>query len=229
MHRLDRITAILIQLQSKQLITAAEIAERFDISKRTVYRDIKSLQEAGVPIGVEDGRGYFIVEGYRLPPVHFTEEEANAFIAVDKMLHYHTEDSLRKHYQSGLTKVKSVLRQTQKDKANYLDTRIGYQDPWAPKSAYLTELQQCITDHWVVEITYHSFYKDEITQRKIHPHALYFTGVVWTMIGYCQLRKAMREFRTDKIKTLKITHESFEPAPGFSIDHYLIARAKRKF
>lgn len=61
MNRLTRITATLIQLQSKNIVTAKEIAERFEVSLRTVYRDIKTLQEAGVPIGSENGVGYFIV------------------------------------------------------------------------------------------------------------------------------------------------------------------------
>ncbi|OJJ14365.1 hypothetical protein BKI52_43590 [marine bacterium AO1-C] len=229
MNRLDRITAILIQLQSKQLVTATEIAERFDISKRTVYRDIKSLQVAGVPIGVEDGKGYFIVEGYRLPPIQFTEEEANAFMTAEKILSYHTEDSLRKHYESGLMKIKSVLKKSQKDQVNYLNSRTAYQDPWAPKSVYLPQIQHCITSHLVLDLSYHSRYKNEVTQRQVHPYALYFTGVVWTFIGHCQLRNGLREFRTDKIKHLAITNHSFEPDSTFDIGQYLTERAKRKF
>ena len=78
MNRIDRLTAILIQLQSQRIIRAQEIADRFEISLRTVYRDIRALEEAGVPIGAEAGIGYFLADGYRLPPVHFTPEEARA-------------------------------------------------------------------------------------------------------------------------------------------------------
>jgi predicted DNA-binding transcriptional regulator YafY len=86
MNRIDRLTAIIVQLQSKQFIKAEDIAERFEISMRTVYRDLKALEEAGVPIGVEAGRGYFLVEGYHLPPVMFTHDEANAFLVAEKLL-----------------------------------------------------------------------------------------------------------------------------------------------
>ncbi len=79
MNRIDRVTAILIQLQSKKIVRAQEIAERFSISLRTVYRDIKTLEEAGIPIAGEAGVGYSIMEGYRLPQVMFTKEEAIAF------------------------------------------------------------------------------------------------------------------------------------------------------
>ena len=86
MNRLTRITAILTQLQSKRVVTAREIAERFDISLRTVYRDIKTLQDSGVPIGSENGVGYFIVDGFRLPPISLTEEEANSLIILETFI-----------------------------------------------------------------------------------------------------------------------------------------------
>jgi len=92
MNRLTRITSILTQLQSKKVITAKKIADRFEISLRTVYRDIKTLQGAGVPIGSENGMGYFIVDGYSLPPIMITEEEANALIIFQKGIypkHHH--------------------------------------------------------------------------------------------------------------------------------------------
>ena len=68
MNRIDRLTAILVQLQSKKVVTAKEIADRFEISLRTVYRDVRALEDAGVPIGAEAGKGYFIMDGYHLPP-----------------------------------------------------------------------------------------------------------------------------------------------------------------
>ncbi|HEY8512458.1 MAG TPA: HTH domain-containing protein, partial [Cyclobacteriaceae bacterium] len=86
MNRIDRLTAILIHLQSKRLVKAEELASRFDISLRTVYRDVKALMEAGVPIGSEAGVGYFIVDGYHLPPVMFSQEEAGAMLLAGKLV-----------------------------------------------------------------------------------------------------------------------------------------------
>lgn len=80
MNRINRVTSILIQLQSKKIIPAKEIAQRFNISLRTVYRDIRTLEEAGIPIGSEAGKGYFLVEGFLLPPVMFTAAEVGALI-----------------------------------------------------------------------------------------------------------------------------------------------------
>lgn len=91
MNRLDRITAILIQLQSKRVIKAQEIADRFQISLRTVYRDIRSLEAAGIPITGEAGVGYSIMDGYRLPPIQFTKEEATTFLMASKIIEKYTD------------------------------------------------------------------------------------------------------------------------------------------
>jgi len=83
--RFDRIVEILIQLQSKRVVKAQELADRFDVSLRTIYRDIKSLEQAGVPLIGEAGMGYSIMDGYRLPPVSFSKEEALCFVATEKL------------------------------------------------------------------------------------------------------------------------------------------------
>ncbi len=225
MNRLDRITSILIHLQSKRLVTAKEMADRYEVSNRTIYRDISTLRNAGVPIGEEEGRGYFIVEGYRLPPVTFTQEEANALIAVGKILKYHTEESLLKNYESVLFKIKSVLRSENKEKSEYLESRIGFHEPWAPKSRNLNVIQEAIVEQQKVKISYVSK-KEEQTERIINPYALYFNGVLWNTIGFCNLRNEIREFRLDRIQNIENTSLQFEPDNHFKIERYLEERAK---
>ncbi len=102
MNRIDRLTAILIHLQTKRVVKAEEISGRFEISLRTVYRDVRALMEAGVPIGSEAGKGYFIVDGYHLPPVMFNQEEASAMLTAGKLVEKMTDDSIRKAYDSAL-------------------------------------------------------------------------------------------------------------------------------
>lgn len=98
MNRINRVTSILIQLQSKKIIPAKEIAQRFNISLRTVYRDIRTLEEAGIPIGSEAGKGYFLVEGFLLPPVMFTAAEVGALITAGKFLNCHGDESFIKDF-----------------------------------------------------------------------------------------------------------------------------------
>ena len=84
--RLSRLTAILTQLQTKRLLTSTTLAEKFGVSVRTIYRDIRALEQAGVPILTEDGKGYTLPEGYKIPPVMFTENEANALITAEQLV-----------------------------------------------------------------------------------------------------------------------------------------------
>src|SRR6476660_10142584 len=105
MNRIDRVTAILIQLQSKKIVKAQDIAERFNISLRTVYRDIKTLEESGVPVIGEAGIGYSIMDGYRLPPVMFTKEEATAFLTAEKLIEKLTDPSSDENYKSAMFKI----------------------------------------------------------------------------------------------------------------------------
>lgn len=229
MNRLDRLTSILIQLQSKRLITAREIAERFEVTIRTIYRDIQTLRLAGVPIGEEEGKGYFLVEGYRLPPVMFSMEEARALVTTSKILNYHTEDSLKQNYESALFKIKAVLSLKEKDKLEFLSSRIGFHKPWAPVSLYLDTIQHAITESLKLKITYQTRGEEQVKERTIQPYAVYFSGAVWTTIGFCELRQEVREFRLDRIKELVIQETKFNPDKSFSMEHYLEERSKRLF
>ena len=105
MNRIERISAILIQLQSKKIVKGQEIADRFQISLRTAYRDIRALEESGVPIISEAGLGYSLVEGYRLPPVMFSKEEAIAFLTAEKLIEKFTDAETFQVYSSGLYKI----------------------------------------------------------------------------------------------------------------------------
>ena len=122
--RLARLTAILTQLQSKRIVTARDIAEKHGISIRTVYRDIRTLLKSGIPIVTEEGIGYSIMEGYKLPPVMFTEQEANALITAEQLIAKNKDKSLTDQYKSAVEKIKSVLKHTQKDRSQLLAERL---------------------------------------------------------------------------------------------------------
>jgi predicted DNA-binding transcriptional regulator YafY len=124
MNRIDRLTAILIQLQSKRVVKAQDIAERFTISLRTVYRDIRTLEQGGIPLIGEAGIGYSIMDGYRLPPIMFTKEEATAFLTAEKLIEKLTDTSTEESYKSAMYKIKAVLRATEKDYLENIDEHI---------------------------------------------------------------------------------------------------------
>lgn len=210
--RLTRLTSILIQLQSKRLLTANELAEKFEISKRTIYRDIRTLEQAGVPVLTEEGKGYTLMEGYRIPPVMFTENEANALITAEQLVRKNKDASLVKDYTDAIHKIKAVLRNNTKDKANLLSERIlsAQNLENSRTSNNLSILQLALTNFNLVQIQYHSPYNDETTQRTIEPFAIYTTQENWLLIAFCRLRKDYRSFRLDRIKSLLVLTDSFE-------------------
>ncbi|MBD0276335.1 MAG: HTH domain-containing protein [Flavisolibacter sp.] len=125
MNRIDRLAAILIQLQSRPLVKAQDIAAKFSISLRTVYRDIRALEEAGVPIIGEAGTGYRLMEGYKLPPVMLNQDEAAAMLTAAKLMQTMSDAPLSKYYNSALDKIKAVLRSTEKYHIAEMDEHIA--------------------------------------------------------------------------------------------------------
>ena len=116
-----------------------------------------------------------------------------------------------------------------KDKLEFLNSRIGFHKPWAPTSLYLDSIQHSITESEKLKIKYQSKKEEQITERTIQPCAVYFSGAVWTTIAFCELRQEIREFRLDRIKELKLQQTHFKPDKTFSIEHYLEERSKRLF
>ncbi|MDR7130941.1 putative DNA-binding transcriptional regulator YafY [Algoriphagus sp. 4150] len=219
--RLTRLTAIITQLQSKQIVSAKDIAVKHRVSIRTVYRDIRTLEQSGIPIVTEEGKGYSIMEGYKLPPVMFTEEEASALITAEHLILKNKDRSLAEHYQNAITKIKSVLQLTQKAKTEILAQRIQVRSNQSNEktSNYLIELQSCIANFRVIHVDYLSLDKQH-TKREIEPFALYTTQDNWVLIAFCRKRNDFRAFRLDCIQRLSQTQVHFEPHK-MTLEQYL--------
>src|SRR5258706_14252449 len=177
MNRIDRLTAILIHLQSKKIVKAEEMADRFEISLRTVYRDVRALMEAGVPIGSEAGKGYFIVYGYHLPPVMFRQEEASAILLAGKLVEKMTDESIRKSFESALMKIKSVLAEREKDHLESLESHVEvFQMPRPPQAQFpthfLPDILNALVYKDVLQLRYHSN-QDELPKRGVEPTGMF--------------------------------------------------------
>jgi len=214
MNRFDRINAILIHLQSRKVVKAQDIADRFEISLRTVYRDIRSLEEAGVPLVGEAGVGYSIMEGYRLPPVMFTAEEAMTFITAEKLVEKFTDIATRKSYTSAMLKIKSVLRGTEKDMIESIEENVEIMRRYEPIPAQsdnsLPILLRSIADKKVTRIKYTTFQSQETAERTIEPIGIFHENGFWYTIAFCQLRNAYRQFRTDRILHIQLLDQTFQ-------------------
>ena len=225
--RLVRLTAILTQLQAKRILTAKEIADRHRVSIRTVYRDIRTLEQSGVPVVTEEGKGYTIMEGYTLPPVLFTEEEANALITAEQLINQNKDASLSVQYQNAVQKIKSVLRHPQKEKTELLASRMQVRNNPSKErtSNYLVRLQSYITNYQLVKIDYLSL-EHRKSQREIEPFALYTTQDNWILVAHCRLKNDFRAFRLDRIQHLHPLNQNFEPH-NMTLSQYLEACRKK--
>lgn len=210
--RLSRLTAILTQLQTKRILTATKLADKFGVSIRTIYRDIRALEQAGVPILTEEGKGYTLMEGYKIPPVMFTESQANALILAEQLVLKNKDSSFVKDYSEAIDKIKAVLRQTERDKANLLADRTRFEQNINRErnSNNLSALQFALTNFCLTKIDYTNE-ENKTTSRLIEPFALISTTDNWLMVAWCHNRKAFRYFRIDRIKKMEIQNEKFVP------------------
>jgi predicted DNA-binding transcriptional regulator YafY len=214
MNRIDRVSAILIQLQSRRVVKAIDIAGRFNISLRTVYRDVKTLEEAGIPIIGEAGVGYSIMEGYRLPPVMFTREEATAFLTAEKFVEKLTDASTMEHHKSAMYKIRAILKTAEKNLLEDIDNKIevlkSHSQLRVDNKDHIQTLLNSIAKRNVLTIDYFANHSQQHTRRDIEPIGIFYKDSYWHLIACCRLRNAYRDFRIDRINCVLVTDKVFD-------------------
>lgn len=227
MNRIDRLMATILLLQGRRLIKAEDIAGHFEISLRTVYRDIAALSEGGVPVVAEAGVGYSLMNGYSMPPVMFTPEEASALFMGGELVEHLTDPSLQAQMRSALLKIRSVLPRQHQDQLDRLKKTTALMIH-APASkgkclAVLTQLQSALAQRRVLAMRYQTRGEGEPTHREVEPLGLIFYSDFWHLIGYCRLRRDYRDFRTDRIAELNLCTEICPTHADFSVRDYVNA------
>jgi len=221
MSRSERLFELLTLLRAKRYaVTALELAERMQVSERTIYRDIQSLIQSGVPIQGEAGIGYLLQPGSHLPPLMFTEKEMVALELGMRMVRAWSDAELAEASRSASTKILSVLpdkRKSQVEGFPILVPDFHIQTEAAKRGQMLrhatdSQLKVCID--YVAE-------DGNASQRILHPLGQVFWGKVWTLIAWCELRESYRNFRLDRIKKMVILDESFETNEAKSLTHYM--------
>jgi predicted DNA-binding transcriptional regulator YafY len=214
-NRTDRLYALVEELRARapRLMRAAELAERFEVSTRTIERDLLALQEAGVPIWAQPGPGggYGLNVESTLPPLNLTPAEAaalaTALVATRAM-------PFPEAGRSALRKLAGAMAARPKDTAVKLVSQIRVaQGPSAPTSSTtpVSEvIQQALLDSVVVELTYRDGH-DRETSRAVEPVGLFGTRNGWYLAAWCRLRHAPRAFRLDRIARASLTGESVAP------------------
>jgi predicted DNA-binding transcriptional regulator YafY len=208
-------------LKSKRLLTATELSKKYDVSVRTIYRDIRKLEEAGIPVYTIEGRGYSLMDNYTVAPVQFSEKQANALITAQHIINQSKDASFVNDFNDALTKIKSVFKSSIQEKSEILNDKIHVFN-WEYEefsSNALSEIQLATTNFNYVEINYQKANDPTISFRKIEPCAMYSTNHKWILIAWCHLRIEYRAFRVDRIKHFKILDAKFEDRK-FNIQDY---------
>lgn len=206
--RFDRLLSIYFYLQSKPLVKAQDLADKYKVSLRTIYRDIKSLEQAGVPIMGEAGYGYSLMNSYKIQPVNFTEQEALSFGVAEKLMQHYLDQEMGEHFSNALLKMKSVLRFSDKENVADLDSKVLINK----KKYFLNEnvptALAILFESMVKKKQIHLIYKSverKTQERNIEVIGVFQEGQFWYFMAYCHLRQEVRQFRLDRIERIHLT------------------------
>jgi len=179
MNRMDRLFAILLELQHRRRIRAKDLARQFEVSKRTIYRDMSALNQIGIPLAALPGEGFELVEGYYLPPLMFTENEAVALVLGSRLLAQSAD--------SALAKIKVALPDPVRARSEALTNIIGFITPPAKfdlDDPQLLPIKNAIQERRILHLVYRGYRKEEVTQSAVEPHQLFYADGVWYLEAY---------------------------------------------
>jgi len=220
MRRADRLFEIIQILRRQKLARARDLAEKLEVSERTIYRDIRDLMASGVPIDGEAGVGYILRGGYDLPPIMFNEEEIEALVLGVRIVESWADPKLAKAAGMVLAKVESVVPERLRHHMAGTALLAPYNHHAEPILVDLAELRSAIRTMHRVEFRYRDR-AAAATRRRVRPLALAFYGPIWLLATWCELRQDFRAFRLDRISGLVVLDEAFAPEPGRTIADYL--------
>jgi predicted DNA-binding transcriptional regulator YafY len=225
MRRADRLFQIVQLLRRRRMMTAQQLAERLEVSERTIYRDIDDLSQSGVPIIGEAGVGYRLDPKFELPPLVFTAEEIEALVLGVRMVEGWADAGLRAAARSLLDKVDSVLPEGERHRISRTNMFALVFGPARSASKNLQELRRGVNEHRRVRISYQDG-TGRATQRVIRPLGLYFWGRSWTVAAWCELREGYRSFRSDRITQLRVMKDKFELKSPYTLEDLIRAMAE---
>ena len=210
--RFDRILQIFFLLQSKSVVTTEELQKRFEISLRTIYRDLKALEMAGIPIINESGSGYSIMEGFRLQPSRFSQEEILSLMVAEKVMQKHETEFVKKHFEAALIKIKSSFQVHQKRDFLHLEDTIHLKNNLTSNDYLPNIIDVLLNSALKKKITHIDYLKSgdiHRVGRSVEPIGVFYEHNLWYLLAYCHLRKDYRNFRLDRIKKVLVLQENF--------------------
>lgn len=220
MRRADRLFQIVQILRNRRLVTAKALAERLEVSERTIYRDIQVLSLSGIPIEGEAGVGYALRHGLDIPPIMFSTAELEALVVGARMVKTWGGTELGRSAQSVLDKVAAVVPaelRDRLDRSKLFALRFSRRDDL---DVTMDICREALDAKRVLQIDYRRG-DGEFSQRRIRPLGLYFWGNVWSLVGWCELRGDFRNFRLDRIERARVLKETFSEDPGQTLQDFI--------
>lgn len=226
MNRTDRLLAIVLELQGKGKRRAEDLARTFETSKRTIYRDIEALCEAGIPVVSVPGQGYSLMKGYFLPPLSFTSDEATMLLLGSDFMAQNFDAQYRAAAQSASRKIAGVLPEPLREEVGYLQNSIRFITYSTPTDVaehdMLQQLRRAIIEPTTVRFCYHARYPSDgqsasSTTREADPYGLVHSPGAWYLSAYCHLRQDIRNFRLDRISNLELLPATFQRPANFQM------------
>lgn len=227
MNRTDRLLAIVLELQGKGRQRAEDLAATFETSKRTIYRDIQALGEAGVPLISVPGRGYSLMKGYFLPPLSFSTDEATMLLLGSDFMAQNFDAQYRGAAQSASRKIEGVLPEKLRDEVHYLQNSIRFVSSGNLENVAETEmvrqLRRAIIECTTARFRYHTRYardgQHEQQTREADPYGLVHFLNSWHLVAYCHLRQDIRTFRLDRMERLELLSQTFQRPANFQMQN----------
>ena len=230
LNKTERLFALVLLLQNRPNMSSKDLADHFGVSRRTIFRDLRTLGESGVPLTYAEGGGYEILEGYQLPPLMFTAREAATLLVGTAFTKLQPDHSLRADADEVALKIRSVLPTPVRD---YID-RLQDNTVIAPYMRNLDpgqgshdeegrwyELSEAVAKQRSVFMQYYVASRDELTKRKVDPLGLVYYSDSWNLIAYDHLRRDVRNFRLDRIRKMRVMTDVFRRPDDFDLEAYL--------
>ena len=222
MRPADRLFQIVLLLGRGRVVTARALAERLQVSDRTIYRDIQDLVASGVPIEGEAGVGYCLRQGYQVPPLMFDDEELQALLFGADVARTWGDEQMADAADRILAKVEAVLPERLRPRLNSQSLVVPYAEMSASASQMLGEVREAINRHLRVFLDYQDA-QGRSTERIVWPLSLAYWGRVWTLGAWCELRQDFRNFRIDRLSAVNVLQSAFPDEPGKRLADYFAA------
>ena len=220
MRRADRLFQLVQHLRTRRAVTGQQLADKLGVSKRTVYRDIRDLEIAGVPIRGEAGVGYRLDRGFELPPLTFTSEELQGLVLGARIVASWGDSELAQAVGRAMMRIEAVLPETLRDVLIETPLYAPARGHGAVMAREVAVMRRAIAESRLLHLSYTTAGGRD-SERDVRPLGLYFWGNRWTLAAWCELRQDYRSFRPDRIRELDLLADTFDPGDGINLADFL--------